>query len=77
MKITLEYVAMLHVAGPASGGCVDLPTGSTVADLLHKLQITAAHQKSVSVFVNDTRVRHVHQLVDGDRVFLSIPISGG
>jgi len=77
MKILLEYVAMLHVIGPASGSVCEEPEGSNVADLLNKLGISSSHQRSVTAFVNDTKVGHTHILADGDRVFLSIPISGG
>jgi len=77
MKIHLEYVAMLNVKGPASGSQFEVAVDATVLDLLNKLGILPHHQRSVSVFVNDSKVAHTRVLAEGDRVFLSIPISGG
>ncbi|HMP73975.1 MAG TPA: MoaD/ThiS family protein [Kiritimatiellia bacterium] len=77
MKIRLEHVAMLKVQGPANGSELELMDGATVRDLLNQLAIPAIHQSSVTAFVNETKVRHDHVLVQGDHVFLSIPTSGG
>jgi len=77
MKIHLEYVAMLHLKGPASGSTMILDDGANVGALLDKLSIPGYHQTSVSVFINDTKVSHSRLIKDGDRVFLSIPMSGG
>jgi sulfur carrier protein ThiS len=77
MKITLEYVAMLKVHGPPSGGTVELPAGATARDLLNQLAIPATHQATVVAYINDTRARVETTLSEGDRVFLAVPISGG
>lgn len=77
MKIYLEFVAMLHVKDQISGSIFVAPDGSTVTDLLNKLEISPDHQRVVTAFINDAKVAHSHKLKDGDKVFLSIPISGG
>ncbi|HMP90427.1 MAG TPA: MoaD/ThiS family protein [Kiritimatiellia bacterium] len=77
MRIHLEYVAMLKVDGPPSGCDMEVATGTTTGDLLHQLAIPVHHQKSVSVFVNDKWVTRSSILEENDRVFLSVPMSGG
>ncbi len=77
MKIHLEYVAMLKVHGPASGGVVDLPPGCTVADLLVQLGISSVHQRAIVAFIDNVRVPHTRILADLDRVYLSLPMGGG
>ncbi len=77
MNIHLEYVAMLALPKVRSGESVDLPAGSTVTDLLNRLQLSSAHQRIVAVFVQDQRVHASRPLKDGDRIFLSLPIGGG
>ena len=68
---------MLHVKGPATGSELDIDGGATAKDLLDHLDIKKHHQGSVSVFINDVKVHHTHALHENDRVFLSVPMSGG
>lgn len=77
MRIHIERVAMLVIHGVPHDGWLDRPDGSTVGDLLHHLRLSPAHQRVVTAFVNDTRVRPTTVLHDGDRVFLGLPMSGG
>lgn len=77
MRIHIERVAMLVVQGIPSDGWLERPDGSTAGDLLQHLRLSAAHQRVVTVFVNETRVRPTAVLHDGDRVFLGLPMSGG
>lgn len=77
MKIYLEYVAMLVVHEARSGGTLDLPEEATVTDLLNQLRLSPAHQRVVTAFINERRVRSTARLSDGDRVFLGLPMGGG
>ena len=77
MRIHIERVAMLVVQGIPPDGWLERPDGSTAGDLLQHLCLSAAHQRVVTVFVNETRVRPTAVLHDGDRVFLGLPMSGG
>ena len=77
MRIQIERVAMLVVHGVPRDGGLDRPDGTTVGDLLQHLRLSPAHQRVVTVFVNETRVRPTTVLHDGDRVFLGLPMSGG
>jgi sulfur carrier protein ThiS len=77
MKIYLEYVAMLVVHEARNGGTLDLPEEATVTDLLNQLRLSPAHQRVVTAFINERRVRSTARLSDGDRVFLGLPMGGG
>lgn len=77
MKIHLEFAAVLDVKGAKSGQELDLPAGSTVADLLNRLAVRHEHQKYVVPFVNGEQKRPSAELRENDRVFLSVPIGGG
>lgn len=77
VKVHLEYTAVLKLKGPPSGTTLDLPEGTTTADLLRTLHIPSSHQSHVAVFVNGQRTRPSHVLKDGDRVHLAVPMSGG
>lgn len=68
---------MLDVKGARSGSMLDVPDGATLGDLLQKLQVAPAHRTSVTPFVNDRRATLATKLAAGDRVFLSLPLSGG
>lgn len=68
---------MLVVRGIPDDGWLERPDGSTAGDLLQELGLSAAHQRVITVFVNETRVRPTAVLRDGDRVFLGLPMSGG
>jgi sulfur carrier protein ThiS len=77
MKIELEYAAMLHVKGPASGSLMEVDHGVTITDLLTQLGIPSHHRGSVTAFVNNVRASRTKVLNEKDRVFLSVPMSGG
>lgn len=77
MKITLEYVAMLRVDGPASGSVMEVDHGITAGDLMTRLGIAAYHQRVVVPFVNDRKVEPGRVLQENDRVFLAMPVGGG
>jgi sulfur carrier protein ThiS len=77
MKIKLEYVAVLKTSGPPSGSTLTLPGGTTITTLLDHIGVSPAHQKVLSLFINETKVRADAVLVDGDRVFIGVPMGGG
>ena len=77
MKIRLEYMAMLQLNGPASGSMCEVAENTTAAVLLQTLEILPRYHPVITVFVNDAKVSHARVLVEGDQVFLSIPMGGG
>lgn len=77
MKVTVEYVALLNVQGVANGETIEMAAGSTIFDLLSRLGIERSKMRFVVPLVNSLRVRHDHELRDGDRVYLLVPAGGG
>lgn len=77
MQILIERVAMLVIHGVPPDGRLDVPEGITAGQLLPLLHLRPEHQRVVTVFVNETRVRPSAVLKEGDRVFLGLPMSGG
>lgn len=60
---------------PSKGLELDVPKGSTVADLLEKLDIPQSKVSIVSI--NSQLVKVTHQLKDGDSIRVFQPIFGG
>ena len=77
IRIHLEYAAVLELSGLPNGAHLDLPPGSTVADLLRRGGMREAHLGTVIPVVNGTRRRLEAPLEDGDRVSLRLPLGGG
>jgi len=77
MKVILEYAATLKCSAPPSGSSIELPTNSGFADLLDAIGISPAHQKALTLFINDAQVRHDAKLAEGDRVYVGVPMGGG
>lgn len=77
MEIRLEYVAMLKVNAPPSGGVKSVREGDTIATLLEQIGIPANQRGVITPFVNEAKVSQNYTLQDGDRVFLAMPIGGG
>lgn len=83
MKIVIKLVA--YVGEPVRGidrhgeGQIEIPEGTTLADLLGRLDVAAA--ELYLTLVNDVAVRErdqpAHVLSDGDRVTVFPPIKGG
>ena len=67
-------------AGTAELG-LELPDGSTVADMIGRLlethPIVASDPSRVVVAINREYQEHGHRLVDGDEAALIPPVSGG
>jgi len=81
MRVRLLVFGLLKDLLPATTGELDLPTGSTVADLLQACrQSVAGHDQlwsSLAVAVNREYVTAGYSLTDGDEVALLPPVSGG
>lgn len=54
---------------------IDLPDGSTVAELVRQLRLPADHVRVV--FVNGVSRDDTHPLADGDEVGIFPPVGGG
>ena len=77
MKIHIEYAALLELQGAANGAALEVPEGSTPADLLTQFKVRPEHQKFVIPFVNNEKKKLSAKLKDNDRLFLSLPVGGG
>jgi molybdopterin synthase catalytic subunit/molybdopterin converting factor small subunit len=81
MRVRILVFGILKdlISGPSCQ--IDLPAGSTVADLLDTCrQFLAGHDKlwsSIAVAVNHEYATAAHPLHDGDEVALLPPVSGG
>jgi len=81
MRVTLLAFGILRdLLGPTPGP-LDLPSGSTVRDLLDHCRALIPHRSapwsSIAVAVNQQYVPATHRLADGDEVALLPPVSGG
>ena len=77
MKIELEFAAVLNVKDVRSGSVLEIEPGTTVTDLLNRLQIDVAYHKFVIPFVNGRKAKTGEAFKDNDKVFLSLPVGGG
>jgi molybdopterin synthase catalytic subunit len=81
MRVTLLAFGILHDVLPAAAGPMELPAGSTVADLVDRCRAFSSERSvpwsSIAVAVNQEYVPSTHALADGDEVALLPPVSGG
>ncbi len=88
MKVTVKFVASLRDVVGKSLVEVDLPSGSTLSDLLSLLlesyprlsdfsRIIGGLSESIVVLVNGREAGEDYELRDGDVVVLLPPASGG
>ena len=75
--IRVKLVAPFELDGIDSEGCVDLPDGARVEDLLRRLHGFPLYARFLPVAVNGDQVKRSHRLKDGDMVLFVMPISGG
>jgi molybdopterin converting factor small subunit len=77
MEVRVKLYAGLTRSAGVSGqvAAMDLPEGSTVADLVAALDI--APEKARLTFVNGRARRPQHRLAPGDQVGVFPPIGGG
>ena len=81
MRITLlAFGTLRDHLGPTTGS-LELPSGSTVRDLLGRCRTLVGTESipwsAIAVAVNQEYVRATHALADGDEVALLPPVSGG
>lgn len=77
MRVTIEYVGFLKVEGLKSGSILELPKGSSASDVLDKLGLTGGYRKYIVPIVNGERSPQERVLVDGDHLFIYLPVGGG
>lgn len=75
--IRVELVAPFELEGLDSGGCIELPDGARVADLLKRVRGLPAYARFWPVAVNGEQVKRSQRLMDGDIVLFILPVSGG
>jgi sulfur carrier protein ThiS len=73
--IDLKLFASLARHAPANAQNYPIPRGTTIAQLLEKIQVPLQDIKLI--FVNGVRVEPHHPLNGGERVGLFPPIGGG
>ena len=74
MHVTVKAMGALRPRQPA--GPLELPSGSTIADVLDRLQVDPA---AVQVCTVNGRIEHDRncELADGDELVLLPPVGGG
>jgi len=75
MKIKL--VAPFKVDGLDSEGCLELPTGASITDLIASFGLRRAYAWVMPVSVNGEVVSKNHRIEDGDTVVFIFPAAGG
>jgi molybdopterin converting factor small subunit len=73
--ISLKLFASLAKRTPKDADAYPIPPGTTVRDIVQKLNIDEAEAKLV--FVNSRRAMLTTELADGDRVGIFPPVGGG
>ena len=81
MKVRARFFAQLRDLAGISEFDVDLPTRSTIADLLEQIYVEKpalrAHGKSMLFGIGVEFVKRNHALNDGDEVAIMPPVQGG
>jgi hypothetical protein len=77
LRIHLEYTALLNLSGLPNGAVIDMPPGSTPADILRKGGVREDQLGAVIPVINGTRRRNDTPLEEGDRLTLRLPAGGG
>ncbi|MDP6490342.1 MAG: hypothetical protein QGH42_12230 [Kiritimatiellia bacterium] len=77
MKIKLDFVAFLDVKGVTPGEELELDEGTTVADLMDRLQISREHQQHVIPVIAGLSRQLDYVLEDGDDLTLVLKAAGG
>lgn len=75
--IRVKLVAPFELEGIDSEGCVDLPDGARVKDLLSRVQGLPLYARFLPIAVNGDQVERSYRLKDGDMVLFIMPVSGG
>ncbi len=75
MKV--KVIAPFALTGADREGCLQMPAGSRVRDLLQHAGAARLYGRVLPVLVNGKQVDQAHVLVDGDIVVFVAPMSGG
>ncbi len=75
--IRVKLVAPFELDGIDSDGCVDLPDGARVNDLLRRVRGLPLYARLLPIAVNGDQVKRSHRLKNGDMVLFIMPVSGG
>lgn len=84
MNVRVLFFASLKEAIGQSELCMELPTGTTTAELGQRLQtvidgdsVTAGDLSRVRVAINEEIVQGTRTIVEGDTIALLPPVTGG
>ena len=77
MNITLTYNGVMQIRRFKRGERIDVPDGSTPADVMTLCEIRPDHQKYIIPFVNNQEARAKTVLAEGDELSLFLPLGGG
>ena len=77
VKVTIEYMGFLQIAGVPNNSELDLPEGLTVEELLDRIDVKEKDRTYLVPLVNRKRRNLVTELQDGDSLFLYYPVGGG
>jgi len=77
MKVRVEFQTYLDQYSPNGENefTYEMPDGSTIGDMLRKLQVPP--ELSTVIAVGDAAATIDHRLTDGERVTVIPPVSGG
>jgi sulfur carrier protein ThiS len=77
MKVRVEFQAYLDQYSPNGENdfTYEMPDGSTIADMLKKLQVPA--ELSSVIVVGESAAAPEHVMSDGERITIIPPVSGG
>ena len=75
--IRVELVAPFELKGLDPGGCIELPDGARVSDLLKRVRGLPPYARLMPVAVNGEQAKRSQRLKDGDIVLFILPASGG
>lgn len=77
MRIFIEYAGFLNVRNIEKNSVIEMPEGSTVADLYLRLGIEEPDHGGVQSFINRDAAWKSSKLRDRDRVTIVSIVTGG
>lgn len=77
MIIHVEYKGLARIRGIESDPLLEMPAGSTIADLYLRLGIREADRPGLQSFINNDATWSSTKLKDGDRVVIVSALRGG
>jgi molybdopterin converting factor small subunit len=77
MKILIEYMGFFKIKDVPSKSEIEVDDGTTIEELLDKLDVPQEHRKYLTPLVRRKREKLDYRLQDGDDLFLHYPVGGG